>query len=81
MPHGGSLRPLEMNHRLQGCYDADADECNFDSSVVNCDRKERKCRIVAHSDLGTQPIARVMADTIQKELGIKPHVVMLHTHR
>ena len=78
MPHGGYLEPEEIPDRIPGCPTPEGD-CIFENND-SC-TNESLCKITTVTDAYTIELATVMADTIEEQLGDRPHLVISNLKR
>ena len=81
VPHGGYLEPEGIPDRIPGCLGSSPEEkeCIYKSND-SC-ANETLCKITTVTDAYTIELATVMADTIEEQLGDRPHLIISNLKR
>ena len=79
-PHDGHVKHEQVPDRIQGCYDTVNDTCDWHHDCAG-ERVGRKCRVITWADRDSSILALKMRQTIGRELGVMPHLIVSRMHR
>ncbi|PAA92266.1 hypothetical protein BOX15_Mlig020394g2 [Macrostomum lignano] len=78
-PHGGWLRPAEIEDRTHGCLAADGVTCRWEKSCSPV--APTACRAVTGADINTQQVAAQLVEHLAERYSCRPHFIRANLHR
>ena len=82
-PHDGHIKPDQVPDRVRGCYNSADGTCDWrhDCGLRGGEQVYRKCRVITWADRDSSVLALRMRQTIGRELGVMPHLIVSRLHR
>ena len=76
VPHGGHLKPNDINDRNYGCLKDN--KCVWSH---NCGKTSPKCKASTNPDINTEKLAKCLSKEIEKIMRAAPHLILSHLQR